>query len=288
MTEIPEYLLKRSKAAKGSSGKDDSAASETSASTAVESAASGSSVPAPSGPPAIAAAAASIGPDKAPEPAAPEARFVTAAKAREKVPMWALPLVLALPLWAYFFAGTMQQPHVEDPLFVDAAEVYSVGGGCSGCHGATGSGGIGYRLDEGSVVEVFPNPIDQIVHVARGSAAISGESYGSERAEGQRTAGATGSNMPAFSSTLSLLEIELVVFHERAVLSDEDTSSASYQEWISELRERIEAGHDEHVDLDFLLACANPAFTPGATGAAIGGEEPCPGPIAEAGEIASN
>ena len=272
MTEIPEHLLKRSKAAKGKDG-DDAPTPATASSSAVTPA---KADVAPTGPPAIAAAAAAIPKDPEPEPAKPESEFVQSSRKRNRIPMWALPLVFGLPIWALSFAGTMQLPPTEDLLFIDAAEAYS---SCASCHGAGGGGGVGYQLNGGSVLETFPDPIDQMVHVARGSSTINGEAYGAERADGQRVAGALG-NMPAHVDTYSVLELELVVFHERAILSEEDTTSDAYLEWMDDMRERIESGEDDHIDIDSLLACANPLFTPGG-----GGEhgEDCPGPPAEEG-----
>lgn len=265
MTEIPEHLLKRSRAAKGKGDEAPAAAASSSAVTPAKAEA------ASAGPPAIAAAAAAIPKDKEPAPAPPAAHYVEAARGRNKIPMWVLPLLVLLPIWAISFAGTMQLPPSEDHLYVNASELY-VSSGCAGCHGATGGGGTGYALSGGSVLATFPDAIDQMVHVKRGSAALDGATYGAERADGVRIAGAKGS-MPAHH-ILTQLELELVVFHERAVLSEEDTSSDAYIEWMESMRERIEAGDATEADLDGLLACADPAITPAATG---GGEE-CAGP----------
>ena len=279
MTEIPEHLLKRSKSAKsgktgGDAGTDDAPASEASAAP-VAAAAATPAVPAENLP--------NLDPE--PIPAPPEPTYVTASKARKRIPVWALPVVAVLPVWAYTFAGTMQAPPAEDPLFEEGALFYA-DAGCSGCHGGTGGGGSGYPLANGSVLETFPDPIDQMVHVARGSAEIQGEGYGAERADGRRVAGAL-SEMPAQLDTLTLVELEMVVFHERAVLSGEDTSAAAYQEWMEHMRETFEAGTEEEIDLELLLACANPEITPGATGEGSTDEaHPCPGPHAEGEEAA--
>ncbi len=275
MTEIPEHLLKRSKAAKSSKTGEpqpaDDAPAESGAAAPVAATSAAPSVPAASLP--------NLDPE--PEPPAPEPHFVTAAKARKKIPVWALPLVAGIPLWAYSFAGTMQQPEVEDPLFVEGEIFYSEAG-CAGCHGAGGGGGVGYAFSNGSVLETFPEPIDQIVHVARGSAAISGEGYGAERTDGRRIAGDSGANMPAQVGQIPLVELEMIVFHERAVLSGEDTSDPAYQEWMEHMRETYEAGIETEIDVDFLLTCANPEYTPGANPEALeleaDGSNPCPGP----------
>ncbi len=275
MTEIPEHLLKRSKAAKsGKSGDGGDAPAEASSTPVAADAAAA---------PVAAAPAADLpNLDPEPEPAKPLPHFVSASLSRKRIPVWVLPVIAALPVWAYSFAGTMQQPETEDELLVDAALVY---GSCSGCHGGTGGGGVGYQLSEGEVLATFPDAIDQMVHVARGSAAILDQEYGAPREDGVRVSGGRGRGpMPAQTASLSQLELEMVVFHERAILSDEDTSSPAYQEWIEHMREGIEEGADEPIDLDLLLACANPEWTPGATGVGSDNpDKPCPGPHAEEG-----
>jgi hypothetical protein len=282
VTEIPEHLLKRSRAAKGTPEPSGDAAG-----SAVESAAP-ASAPASTGPAAIAAAAAAIprDPEPAAEPDLPH--YIVAANKRRKLPLWSFLLVAALPLWAISFAGTMQQPEVEDPLFEEAALVYEQTGGCSGCHGAAGGGGVGYKFTDGDIVGTFPQPIDQMAHVARGSTAINGEPYGDpDRAGGARVSGARNQGaMPAMLGVLSMAELELVIFHERAVLGGEDTESEVYQEWIEHLREAAESGEGAALtddDLDLILQCSNPAYTPGASGPGPvdldgDGENDCPGP----------
>ncbi len=287
MTEIPEHLLKRSKAAKGgaSGGSGGDSASD-----------SGDATAEPGNAPVAAAAAtpAAAAPanvpefpnlDPEPEPVKPEPAFVTASKSRQRIPVWALPVVAALPVWAWSFAGTMQQPEVEDPVFVESAELYA-SAGCAGCHGAAGGGGSGYQLSDGEVLATFPNVIDQMVHVARGSAAIAGEAYG---ADGRRVSGDSGAAMPAQQDALTRVELELVIFHERAVLSGEDMDQPGYEEWMEHMREAYESGEELPIDdeyFNFMLACADPAVTPGATGAGSPDPEetPCPGPHSEEAE----
>lgn len=293
MTEIPEHLLKRSRAAKGTPEPSGEASAG-----AVEATSTAAAAPAASGPPAIAAAAAAIpkDPEPAPEPDLPH--YIVAANKRKKLPLWSFLLVAALPLWAISFAGTMQQPEVEDVLFEEAALLYNESG-CAGCHGAGGGGGVGYKLSEGEVLATFPEPIDMLAHVARGSSAIQGEQYGDPgRDGGARIAGATGGAMPQQLGVLSMAELELVVFHERAILAGEDTSSEVYQEWMEHMREAAEAGEGTALtdaDLDLILACADPVYTPGASGPAEvdtdgDGENDCPGPhgsVTGEGEVAA-
>ncbi len=276
MTEIPEHLLKRSKAAKsGKSGEADAEAPASSEASSTPVAAEAAAAPAAATP---AADLPNLDPE--PEPPKPVPRYVAAAMARKKIPVWVLPVIAALPVWAYAFAGTMQQPEVEDELLIQAAELYTA---CAGCHGGNGGGGVGYQLSEGEVLKTFPEPINMMVHVARGSDAILGEAYGDpDREGGQRVSGARGRGpMPAQLASLTQLELEMVIFHERAILSGEDTGTPAYEEWIEHMREGIEAGDSEPIDLELLLACADPVRSPGATGEGAPDGETCPGPPAE-------
>ncbi len=276
MSEIPEHLLKRSKAAKskatGKPAEADAPAADTAASTAVTAAT-----------PATAAAVVPTADlpylDPEPEPSKPTPEYIKAYTSRKKIPFWAMPVVLAAPVWAYGLAGTLQQPETEDPLVVESAEIY-VAAGCAGCHGANGGGGSGYQLSDGEVLQTFPEAIDMMVHVARGSGAINGEAYGAERTDGNRRVSGTLGQMPAQLNALTQEELELVIYHERATLSGEDMSTEANAEWAEHVREAAESGAETEIDFDFLLACANPNFTPGATGEGSDDPEnrPCPGP----------
>lgn len=285
MTEIPEHLLKRSKSAKQGKSGDDAGEPSTEASTTAVTPTAGAAAPAGQ-PPALVKAAASIGPDRAPAPAKPEPTYITAAKTRKKMPIWAMGMVFALPIWAWIYAGTMQQQEVEDVLFVESAELYTGAGGCAGCHGAGGGGGMGYAFTDGELIATFPEPIDTMVHIARGSGAINGEQYGDpDRSGGARVAGQRG-NMPAYEGSLSVEQLEAIVFHERIALAGEALDSPEYIEWEIELREKLETGESNPIDLELLLSCANPEYTPGATGAPEDPEE-CPGPPSAGGEEAA-
>ncbi len=271
MTEIPEHLLKRSKAAK--SGGDAEKPAEKMTEKAVEAAAETT----PTAP-------TKEFPNLDPEPviAEPESPFITAAKARKKIPGWALPVIAALPIWAFSFAGTMQEQPTEDIVAIESELFYGTKG-CSGCHGGTGAGGNGYQLSDGEVLETFPGAVDMMVHIVRGSSAIDGESYGAERSDGQqRVAGARGV-MPAQIGQISMIELELIVYHERHTLGGEESDSEEYEAWIESMEEHWEdGGADEPAiteeDLELLLACANPDHTPGATGTGAPEGEKCPGP----------
>ncbi len=283
MTEIPEHLLKRSASRRGKKPADGDGGGE--AAKEPGTAVAPAQAAGPAEPPAIREAAAVVPRDPDPEPPKPEPAYVQAAKKRKKMPMWAMAIPALTLLWAYSFAGTMQQPEVEDPLFIESAALYS-SQGCAGCHGVGGGGGVGYQFSNGEIYATFPSPIDQIVHIARGSAAITGEQYGDpDRAGGARVAGNRGvmPNYPGITQN----ELELIVFHERATLGGEDTTDPAYQEWMEHMREVAEGVlPDRPIDLEFLLACADPLYTPGATGAPEDPES-CPGPHADSEEVAS-
>jgi mono/diheme cytochrome c family protein len=172
LTEIPEHLLKRSKARRAAIGGGDDAEAE-----GGEAAASGegaSAAPATTGPaPAPAAAApAEPAPPPEPEPVRPE---VAAYQNRRRVPYWALPVLAFLPLWAYLFQGTLEPPAAgeADPLVL-GGEIYA--SQCAACHGSGGGGGVGPAL--GTVVEHWPDPLDHMAWTRVGSTGWPGDTLG--------------------------------------------------------------------------------------------------------------
>lgn len=72
------------------------------------------------------------------------------------------------------------------------AEVF--GTSCAGCHGPDGGGAIGPQLNDGAVVEAFPDEADQIVVVTQGRG-----------------------GMPAFAGQLTPEEIAAVVAYTRTL-----------------------------------------------------------------------
>lgn len=80
-----------------------------------------------------------------------------------------------------------------DPELTVGRDVWSQR--CASCHGKNGGGNRGPKLNDGKVVEVFPDPAD----------------------EGQLIADGKG-GMPAFSGELSESELKAVVRYTREVL----------------------------------------------------------------------
>ncbi len=222
MTEIPEHLLKRSRERKaalsGESGDAETPAEETS--TAVEPAA------APAAAPAVAAAPL---PDVPAEPVPVKAApYVEQYQERKKMPFWIAPVLLALPVWALFYVGTLERvPQGLTGLLGEGEELY-IESGCSGCHGAEGGGGIGPALAGGEVHITFTSIEDQMAWIARGSAIVgTGELYSSpDSLRERRVAG----QMPGYglgaSTELNIEQLLAVTLYERTQLEpDEDTAA---------------------------------------------------------------
>lgn len=221
MTEIPEHLLARSKArraAMGGGGGDDAPAAATPATT-------DDAAPAPAA--AAAPAAAPATPvEVTVEPTPP---WVEAAETRKKIPVWAVPVLFLLPLWAVVYALTLDPPtDAESPLTV-GTEVY--GTNCATCHGATGggSGNIPALVGETAVTKEFPRPADQVAWVALGSegwlATGQNELPGGYSVKG---------GMPPWAASLTPDEIMAVVLHERHDLDEEEFDIAQWEDGFEE------------------------------------------------------
>ena len=275
MSEIPEHLLKRSRSAKSGKTGGDAGASESAPVAA-----------SPSAPAASAPAAASVPAnlpnlDPEPVPAKPDAPYVAAAKARRRVPVWALPIVVALPVWAIAYPGTMQEPPKEDPLLMESTLFYNQAG-CSGCHGAGGGGGTGYRLHQRVGAPDVPQP--DRPDGARGPGLGRHPGPGLRgRAQGRRAAGGGGQGQRPDASPGEAAQPAQAGDGRlpRAGQScrARNRRAPEYIEWMDSMRERFEAG-DADADRPGVPApVRQPGVTPGATGEGSTDEaKPCPGP----------
>lgn len=225
MTEVPEYLLERSRQrrvalglldADGSGGGDGAPA------------AGGVAVAEASGPSVADTIAAAKADAKleAPAPPAAEKPWVTAAKRRHRIPMWALPVVFFLPLWGFVYVRVMDEPPEPVTAISEGASTYAAR--CASCHGASGTGsvdgGVGRPLHEGRVLLTFPELDDDFISWLRvGSEGIGiGNSYGDpNRQGGARIAGDTGANMPAFEGVLNEHQLYSVARYVREVIGGE-------------------------------------------------------------------
>lgn len=205
MTEVPDYLLQRSRERRAALGLETGGEAGEAAVVpvaAAEPAATAAAAPAPAAAPEI---------EKV-EPPKPVAPWVEAAESRKKVPVWMAPVALFLPIWAFMVWGTLEDPtrEAEGPLAAGSA-IYA--GQCASCHGAGGGGGVGYQLNEGEVVRTFPTVEGHVAWVVNGTE-NTGANYGAaDRPGGQRVTGGQGV-MPSFAS-LSAAEMLEVVLYER-------------------------------------------------------------------------
>lgn len=251
MTEVPEHLLKKAAEARarlsgegGDAASDDAPAAE---------AALAASAPVP------AAAAVPAEPEPEPEPI-PDTPMVAAAKARKTIPVWVMPVLLFLPIWAIYYVGYLENPPTTGGFAFEGEEVYA--GSCAGCHGGGGAGGSGRQLNGGEVLLTFPvytagdaydGLAGHIAWVANGSAgteAAEGTNlYGSaDRPAGQRTVGSFGSSMGGFASSLSVEELAASVFHERSQFGGDQIDADGIAEELEVLEEFVHVAEEEGID----------------------------------------
>jgi mono/diheme cytochrome c family protein len=232
VTEIPEHLLKRSKERRAAIGGEEAPAAESTPSTEV--AETAAEAPAP----AAAAAVATPEPVKVPEPLRPE---VAAALSRKKIPFWAMPVLAALPLWAYVYQATLEPAPTGELTPLEAGgEVYGKAA-CASCHGAGGAG-LGSAPGFEDVLEVWPDFRDHLMWVRVGNQAWF-EAAG-EEVYGETAKASANGVMPAHP-TLSDEELAQVVLYERVQFGDMEETGEEY-----ELLLAIAAGEKTFADLE--------------------------------------
>ena len=223
MTEVPEHLLRRSQERRAAMGLGPEPGDAGGGDAPAESASAAASPAAPEAP--AGSAPVPVPPKEADPPAPPPPPFVEAAQRRKRIPVWAIPVLAGLPVWAALYVGTLepQTSAASDPVTAGAA-IYAER--CASCHGANGGGGVGPALDGGSVVEAFADPADQVEWVAGGSEAfLEAGVYGDD---GRPVNG----GMPGFGGTLTTEELVAVVAYERVSLSGEEYDPEVYAELI--------------------------------------------------------
>ena len=234
VTEIPEHLLKRSKAAKDKADGAEAPADGPAASSSTP-ATVAATTPAKPAAPAKAAA---------PPPPKPDIPVVVAGKSRNRIPFWAMATLSLLPLWAFMYVRglTFKEPKVSGPLG-EGAEIYTAN--CSGCHGAGGEGitGSGYPFAGGEVLKTFPHIEDQLRFVYGGTQAYGAAGitiYGNPDREGGAHLTQARGIMPAQGASQGggLTEVQIlgVVCHERFTLAGADPTGdflEEYEKWCS-------------------------------------------------------
>lgn len=219
MTQVPEYLLQRSRERRAALGLPPSGGGEAPPAAApaeggeAPPAAAEGAVPAPTEAPVPAATAAAAAPAVVePEPVP----YVEPPAARSGIPAWVVPVLALLPIWAFAYVGALNPPSTAAPVLTPlqaGAQVFAKN--CSPCHGAQGEGGVGPKLAGGEAKLTFPNEADHIAWVDTGSISkAKGTPYGDPaRPGGQHVVHVAG--MPAFKGTLTDTEIQNVVTFER-------------------------------------------------------------------------
>ena len=212
MTEVPDYLLERSRqrrAALGLPGGEAPAAGGGASEAAAPASSSVATATAPEAPqPADAATAATVVTE--PEPA-----VAVDTGPRSGIPWWMMPVLLILPFWAMIYMGAFAEPAAEGGPRT-GAQIYT-SAGCGSCHGPSGGGGVGPKLSGGETKLTFPNVEDMVKWVTEGSSSSRGQPYGDPgRPGGQRPAASGG--MPAFGTQLTPEEITTVVEYIREQL----------------------------------------------------------------------
>ncbi len=155
--------------------------------------------------------------------------MVEAAETRKKIPYWAVPVLVLLPLWAVVYYLTLDPPtQASSPLTV-GADVY--GTNCATCHGPTGggSGNIPALVGEEGVTHSFPKPADQVAWVALGSAGWT-QAGETKLPGGKSVAG----GMPAWAASLTPEDLMAVVLHERTTLDQETFDVATWEDGFEE------------------------------------------------------
>ena len=232
MTEIPEHLLKRSRERRSAMGGDGGASDGGGGSDA--GGATSADAPAKATAPATASSMPAHPAPATAEAAPPPSPMVEAYRNRRKIPFWAMPVLAALPLWAYVYTGTLSPPPAGEGPEVLGEQLYA-GSGCAGCHGAGGGGGVGPAFTGGSVYETFPDFVTHFEWVRLGSAgwlAERGDTYG---APGKPVNG----GMPGFGEDqISDRDLLFIVLHERLLGGENpDTEDAEALEAVALLME---------------------------------------------------
>jgi mono/diheme cytochrome c family protein len=218
LTEIPEHLLRRSRERRAAlglggdgegGGGGDALPAKTETTPARAGGAASPAKAAPAAAPAVFEPPVAVPVAYVPRPTGPH---------KLPVPLWVMPVLIAIPLWAFFFPAAFsnhQKAAVTDPITIGNQVYHSA---CSTCHGQNGEGGVGPALHGGVAAITFPNIQDHINWVKNGSVGLAkGAPYGDpNRAGGQHVA--AKNDMPAFGSTLTATQIQDVVAYERTKL----------------------------------------------------------------------
>jgi mono/diheme cytochrome c family protein len=210
LTEVPEYLLRRSRERREALG--------------LSPGGGGDGAPPPGDaapPPAAEPTGAAPAPVAAEAPAVPEPEPVAAAPTylvppgpRAGIPVWMFPVLLILPFWAVVYIGALAPQEKTNLTPIEVGQ-QTFAANCASCHGANGEGVGNFPKLAGEVLKTFPNEADHIAWVQTGSKTRpKGTPYGDpNRPGGQHEVELQA--MPAFAGTLTPEQLNDVVLYER-------------------------------------------------------------------------
>jgi mono/diheme cytochrome c family protein len=136
--------------------------------------------------------------------------MVEAYNKRRKIPIWAMPVLAMLPVWAYVYVGTLSPPPEGPSPSELGTELYV--GACAGCHGGGGGGGTGPAFTNGAIYETWPSFEDHFEWVRLGSTGwteANGGTYGA-------TDKPVNGGMPGFAEeSVSDADLVFILLHER-------------------------------------------------------------------------
>ena len=225
VTEIPEHLLKRSASAKakatGAAAPADAPAAAPGAELAPVKAAA-AAVPAAPKAPAV------------PPPPKPDIPVVAAAKARKKIPSWAMLGLSILPVWGFMYVRSLTPGTVEASGPLSIGEEDWAPKACAGCHGGEGGGINGRQLSGGEVWKTFPYIEDQLNLIYTGSEAYSNSGVGPYGDASRGHLGYNGGYMPAQGENLTEYEILALTCHTRYVLNDNSRDTPAFALWCAD------------------------------------------------------
>ena len=238
MSEVPEYLLQRSKARRRALGlpvdDDDGGAPADGGGGGGAVAATGGGGGGGSAPTQL----APIEPKDTPPPP-PEPAYVTAARTRKKPPIWVSALFVMLPVYLFVYVALLGEEAADTETALGiGAELY--GAQCATCTSAT----VAARPRAASarpstrVRSSAPSPTRRRCSTTSATGSVAaGEQYGDPDREGGVRVAAGG--MPGFAN-LTDYELYAIVRHEREVLSGEEIDDAEFtlrEELWTELNE---------------------------------------------------
>ncbi len=91
-----------------------------------------------------------------------------------------MPVLLALPLYLFIYANTLVKPSAGETGALATGKTLYVTN-CSGCHGASGEGGVGPAFTGGAVITTWPDFKDHIKWVSLGSGKLAHDpTYGAQ------------------------------------------------------------------------------------------------------------